>query len=109
MSFKFVRREKKAADRKIAEEATCASAVKSTSFKWIRFKWISCSDLPHLLGKQGKRLKRIQEEFKNCKISIIDENTVSYDYRAEMGSRREMSILGDMATLLSVCGAIEML
>jgi hypothetical protein len=94
MSFKFVRREKKAADQKIADEATCASAVKSTSLKWIRFKWIACSDLPHLLGKQGKRLKRIQEEFKNCKISIIDENTVSYDYRAEMEIEKRNEYFG---------------
>jgi len=79
MSFKFVRREKKAADQKMTDEVTCTSVGKST-----RFKWIACSDLPHLLGKQGKRLKRIQEQFKNCKISIIDEKTVCYDYRAEM-------------------------
>jgi len=52
--------------------------------KSTRFRWIDCTNLPHLLGQQGKRVKRIQEEFKNCEINIIDVETVCYDDEAEM-------------------------
>jgi len=78
MSFKFVRG-KKIRKMRIYHDIGSDGLGKST-----RFRWIACSDLPHLLGKQGKRVKRIQEEFKNCEINIIDNETVCYDYEAEM-------------------------
>jgi len=78
MCFKFVRREKKETAREQMKKDEVGEKVS------VRSTWISCSDLPHLLGKKGKRVKRIQKQFKNCEINIIDDKTICFDLDAEM-------------------------
>jgi len=93
MCFKFIRREKKETARPQMKIFHDKDEVPSefNGFKLcvgetvsVLSRWICCSDLPHLLGKQGKRVKRIQKQFKNCEINIIDDKTICFDLDAEM-------------------------
>lgn len=88
MSFKFIRREKKeTADQqmRVCHDMTVShDELKLCVGKdSVRSDWIPASELPHLLGKQGKRVKRIQKEFKDCEINIIDDHTVCFDLDAQ--------------------------
>eukprot|EP00493_Phyllostaurus_siculus_P023393 UN23729 len=103
MSFKFVRG-KKIRKMRIYHDIGSDGLGKST-----RFRWIACSDLPHLLGKQGKRVKRIQEEFKNCEINIIDNETVCYDYEAEMWIEKRKKYFSTRGYTAFNPGAIDVL
>jgi len=81
MSFKFIRSEKKeTADQQMIHNGFKLCVGKKDS---VRSRWISASEIPHLLGKQGKRVKRIQKEFKDCEINIIDDRTVCFDSDAQ--------------------------
>jgi len=100
MCFKFIRREKKKEtarqQMKVYHDKGYGNRADEVPSEFNGFKlcvgekvsvrstWIRCSDLPHLLGKQGKRLKRIQKQFKNCEINIIDDKTICFDLDAEM-------------------------
>eukprot|EP00493_Phyllostaurus_siculus_P014461 UN14684 len=77
MSFQFIKRQENAKITVRGDKLTVARG------KAMRFRWIDCSDLPHLLGKKGKRINRIKQEFKNCQIEIIDDKTVCLDLEAE--------------------------
>jgi len=77
MSFQFLKRQEKAKITVRVDNLTVAHG------KTMKFKWINYSDIPHLLGKKGKRINRIKKEFKNCRFNIIDHKTVSFDLEAE--------------------------
>lgn len=74
MSFQFMKRQEKAKITVRDGNLTVAYGGYTT---------ISCSDIPHLVGKKGKRINRIKKEFKNCQIKIIDDKTVSFDFETK--------------------------